>query len=98
MKGPLLGYVLFKRDGYFNKITMIYRDIVFRYSRLVKVEGRVFSGIYNVATFEDTKISPSPWYETLQEMNATAREQILLSLKSEIETKYRTMGIFTCAQ
>jgi hypothetical protein len=42
LKGPFLYSVLFEegKKGYHDKATLIYRDIIFRYSRLVKKEDQ----------------------------------------------------------
>jgi len=42
LKGPFLHSVLFKKGkkGYYDKATVIYRDIIFKYAPLVKKEGQ----------------------------------------------------------
>ena len=53
MKGPFLYSVLFEgKKGYDDKATLIYRDIIFRYSRLVKKEDQPTSH-----TFKDYELA-----------------------------------------
>jgi hypothetical protein len=54
LKGPFLHSVLFKegRKGYHDMATVVYKDIIFKYSRLVKKEDQPTS-----RTFRDYELA-----------------------------------------